>query len=226
MNKHPSASEAWINNARAVPVECELERRGIKLRGNIERVGPCPKCGGEDRFGISTAKQVFNCRGCDVGGDVIKLVQHLDAVDFITACTILAGDPPTTGVTRAAKVLAAEYRYEDEGGDLVFMVKRFEYRRPDGTYVTKDGKRKKTFSQCRPDLAKPGTWIWNLEGVAPLLYRLPEVMEAVANDRVIVVVEGERKVDLLNSWNVPATCNAGIALSPPSPSSGMRTPIS
>jgi hypothetical protein len=45
-----AAFDAWTERARAVRIEAEIERRGIKLRGGSERVGPCPKCGGEDRF--------------------------------------------------------------------------------------------------------------------------------------------------------------------------------
>ena len=36
-------------------------------------------------------------------------------------------------------------------------------------------------------------------------------MEAIALDHPVLVVEGERKVDLLASWNIAATCNAGGA---------------
>jgi hypothetical protein len=53
------AFDAWIARARAVPIELEVERRGIKLRGRIDRVGPCPGCGGTDRFSINTKKQLF-----------------------------------------------------------------------------------------------------------------------------------------------------------------------
>jgi DNA primase len=37
-------------------------------------------------------------------------------------------------------------------------------------------------------------------------YRLPELIEAIGNERLILIVEGEAKVDLLWSWNVAATC--------------------
>jgi phage/plasmid primase-like uncharacterized protein len=74
--------DTWAQRARSMPIEDELARRGIHLRGKIERCGPCPKCGGDDRFSINTQKGIFNCRGCGVGGDVIDLVQHLDGVDF------------------------------------------------------------------------------------------------------------------------------------------------
>jgi hypothetical protein len=60
-----------VARARAVPIECEIERRGIKLRGRIDRCGPCPCCGGTDRFSINIKKQCWNCRRCNRGGDVI-----------------------------------------------------------------------------------------------------------------------------------------------------------
>jgi hypothetical protein len=78
--------------AKATPIEDEVARRGIKLVGRGERVGPCPVCGGRDRFSINTKKQIWNCRGCAKGGDIVDLVQHLDGVDFKTAVQTLAGD--------------------------------------------------------------------------------------------------------------------------------------
>jgi phage/plasmid primase-like uncharacterized protein len=93
VNTRPQSADydAWIVRARNVPIESEIERRGIKLNGKNERAGPCPKCGGDDRFSINVKKGVWNCRGCGVGGDVIDLVQWLDGVDFIPAATTLAG---------------------------------------------------------------------------------------------------------------------------------------
>jgi hypothetical protein len=210
---------AWAEIARAVPIEREIDRRGIKLKrqGVAEFVGPCPKCGGDDRFAINTKKQVFNCRGCDVGGDIIKLVEHLDGVDFFTACGTLAKQPPPKAkdnnhAREPKKIVAAEYLYHDEGGNVLFAVERIEFQNPDGSYVLKDGgKRRKTFRQKRPDPDRPGKWIWNIEGVPVVPYRLSELIEAIANQRNILIVEGEAKVDLLRSWNAPATCCAGGA---------------
>jgi hypothetical protein len=87
---HSLASDAWVDQVRSVSIEDEIRRRGIKLKrqGSDELVGPCPKCGGDDRFSINTKKNVFNC-------DVIDLVKHLDGSDFLTACTTLAGKPPS-----------------------------------------------------------------------------------------------------------------------------------
>ena len=58
------------------------------------------------------------------------------------------------------------------------MVERVEYQNADGTFVlTEDGKRKKTFRQRRPDPEHPGKWLWNVEGVPVVPYRLPELIE-------------------------------------------------
>jgi phage/plasmid primase-like uncharacterized protein len=81
-----------LDLAKAVPIETEIARRGIRLTGNrSERVGPCPICGGRDRFSINTMKGLWHCRGCSRGGDVIAFVQHVDGVDFRTAVRTLAG---------------------------------------------------------------------------------------------------------------------------------------
>src|ERR1700747_1273347 len=81
----------WIAQARAVRIEDEIARRDIKLNGRgPERCGPCAKCGGTDRFAINTSKQGWNCRGCQRGGDVISLVQHLDGCTFDAAIATLS----------------------------------------------------------------------------------------------------------------------------------------
>jgi hypothetical protein len=105
-----------IAAARATLIESVVDQRGIKLRGRIERVGPCPKCGGEDRFSINIKKQVWNCRGCDIGGDVIKLVEHLDNIDFASAVLLLAGEPPPK---INGKDRRTEFFYTDASGTVV-----------------------------------------------------------------------------------------------------------
>jgi phage/plasmid primase-like uncharacterized protein len=85
--------------ARAVRIEDEIARRGVRLRGKVERVGPCPVCGGTDRFSINTRKQVFNCRGFG-GGDVIAMVQHLDGCTFPVPSSALRPAPRRQWSTR------------------------------------------------------------------------------------------------------------------------------
>jgi phage/plasmid primase-like uncharacterized protein len=81
-----------LDAAKAVPIESEIARRGIRLiKRHNEYVGPCVVCGGRDRFSINSKKRVWHCRGCAKGGDVIALVEHIDGVDFRTAVRTLDG---------------------------------------------------------------------------------------------------------------------------------------
>jgi len=216
MTRSP-AFDAWIERAKAVGVDEVVARRAIKLKGrNGKLAGPCPKCGGDDRFAVNVKKQIWNCRGCQTGGDIIALIQHLDGVDFTSAVRTLAGEMPskTNGKDRGnnvREIVVAEYPYYDALGNVAFIVERREFQHPDGTFVLRDGKRDKTFKQKRPDPDRPGKWLWNVEGVSVLPYRVGQLAEAVAADHPIFVVEGEGKVDLLCSWNVAATCCAGGA---------------
>jgi hypothetical protein len=59
----------------------------------------------------------------------------------------------------------------------------------------------KGFRQRRPD--GKGGWIWDLDGVQPVLYRLPEVIKA----QTICVTEGEKDTDDLRSLGFTATTN-------------------
>lgn len=86
----------------------------------------------------------------------------------------------------------AVYPYMDEGGKLLFEVCRYP------------GKR---FRQRRPDGA--GGWIWRLDGVPRVLYRLPEILESPENR--LFIVEGERDVETLREWGLVATTNPGGA---------------
>jgi hypothetical protein len=70
----------------------------LGLRARLKRtggewIGPCPRCGGTDRFSINPAKQLFNCRGCGVGGDSIDLLRHLTGSSFVEAAAQIDGAP-------------------------------------------------------------------------------------------------------------------------------------
>jgi DNA primase len=82
-----------IERARSTPIESVAERHGLKLRrAGAERVGPCPICGGTDRFGVNTRKQVFLCRQCGAKGGAIDLEMFLAGSDFRAAVETLSGE--------------------------------------------------------------------------------------------------------------------------------------
>lgn len=91
------AFEEWIAEAKRVDLTAWAVKREPAIRRNgRDLVGPCPGCGGEDRFSISIQKNVWFCRKFDGGrgGDVIALACHVENVDFIGACEVLTGAPP------------------------------------------------------------------------------------------------------------------------------------
>jgi hypothetical protein len=97
-------------------IENEIARRGIKLVGGVDRCGPCPVCGGRDRFAINVMKQVFNCRGCGRGGDVIDLIRLLDGVGYKQALAILAG-----GGVRHAPILKPAVKPADDDKERIAL---------------------------------------------------------------------------------------------------------
>lgn len=90
--------EDWIDEARAASVTSLLDRWPHRLkRVGSELVGPCPACGGRDRFAINRAKNVWLCRKSGKSGDAIALVQYLDGADFLGAVEVVTGRPNPGG---------------------------------------------------------------------------------------------------------------------------------
>lgn len=78
----------------ALQTSCDswAKRLGWKLSPGLDRAGPCPNCGGTDRFSIHTRKNLYRCRQCDIAGEgVIKLVMDTQGVGFTEACEIVTG---------------------------------------------------------------------------------------------------------------------------------------
>lgn len=109
--------DLFITEARGVPFEMACDRIGIPqpLRGKPEHQGPCPRCGGNDRFAVNRKKGVWNCRGCGAGGrDGIGLAahaKHLDVnrrADFLEVCAIVLNQPvPSEGERESEEDRAA-----------------------------------------------------------------------------------------------------------------------
>lgn len=83
-----------LEQAHAIPMDEVVDRLGITglTRASGELVGPCPRCGGTDRFSVNIRKGVFQCRkecGPDCKGDQIALVclvlekSFPDALDWL-----------------------------------------------------------------------------------------------------------------------------------------------
>lgn len=65
--------------------------------GGGEYQGPCPKCGGTDRFHIWPTQGEYGtwwCRSCDQGGDAIEYLKVIDGMSFKDACKELGRELP------------------------------------------------------------------------------------------------------------------------------------
>ena len=103
--------------------------------------------------------------------------------------------PPPAPISNGKRRIVATYDYRDAAGGLLFQVVRFE---------------PKDFRQRRPDPNEAGGWLPNLQGVARVLYRLPELL-AADPARLVFLVEGEKDADKLAALGLTATTAPGGA---------------
>ena len=96
---------------------------------------------------------------------------------------------------KKTKKLVKTYTYRDEDGNVLY--EKLRYRVEDGS---------KSFAHRRPDPTSPGNYIYNLKDTRKVLYRLPEVIAAIAAGEDIWVVEGEKDADIIyERYGIPAT---------------------
>ena len=114
------AEDPRVAEAKAKPISEVVHLLAIPnlKRMGHELVGPCPKCGGTDRFAVNTRKGLFQCRICQARGDGIALVQFDRGCDFPAAltwlCGELAGVSEAERAERLAKARAAHRKAEAE----------------------------------------------------------------------------------------------------------------
>jgi hypothetical protein len=138
-------------------------------------------------------KNVWLCGPCGASGTAWQLAAFLASCDPSDKHTVhtwlrehglsdsrkLDSDTP---VRRRIEVEA--YPYADAGGTLLYQKVRYE---------------PKDFAIRRPDGG--GGWLWGSGGVSPVLYNLPEVVNATE----VLYVEGEKDVETARKLGLVAT---------------------
>mgnify|MGYP001386748845 CR=1 FL=1 len=80
-----------------------LKKIGSSPKRGEEYQGPCPACGGEDRFHVWPEQKggegTYWCRGCDRGGDAIQFCMDFLGMTFQEAAAHI-GRPPAVSVRR------------------------------------------------------------------------------------------------------------------------------
>src|SRR6516225_391738 len=75
------------------------------------RDGPCPVCGGRDRFRYTDKGYGRSyCRGCCMGGDGVALVEHVMGIDFAEAARLIER---VIGATRYCPKVDGDHRNTD-----------------------------------------------------------------------------------------------------------------
>lgn len=162
----------------------------VKLEGSRASAA-CPlKCHRNARVSFwrgSDGRLMFGCWACGAGAKL----------EILRAAGAGWKDCFPGGVVpeRFEQEVAAQYPYHDENKRVLYQTIRLEpgFRGRD-----------KDFRQRRP---KPGGgWVWNLEGVRRILYRLPDLLSA-PRDQPVFVVAGEKDADNLRAVGLTATTN-------------------
>jgi hypothetical protein len=186
----------------AADLSCHIEPVARALLGEPNRHqsrGNALRYGTNGSMSIDLEKGTWFSHEEGKGGGVLDLINRFKGLEGAAAIDWMRRDlginvGSTNGARPSSKKISATYAYVDESDELLFQVVRFD---------------PKDFRQRRPDGA--GDWDWSVKGVRQVPYRLPKVQEAIANERTIVIVEGEKDADALWELNIPATTNAGGA---------------
>lgn len=170
-----------------------------KYLSNVKRIGGdehqaiCPFH--EDTkpsFNFNNKTGQYYCHGCNKKGNAIHFYAKVNDLDTKRDFKkILKGIANDFGIPweETKHRLANTYDYVDVEGNLIFQVCRMD---------------PKDFRQRRP--GNNGNWIWNLKGIDPVLYNLPQVTKASE----VFIVEGEKDADtLIDLGLIATTCPMG-----------------
>ena len=130
------------------------------------------------------------------GGGTLDLIRSRTSLDkpgalaWLRERKLIEAARPEPGRSK----IVATYDYRDAAGGLAFQVVRFE---------------PKDFRQRRPD--GKGGWVWKMQGVRLVPFRLPETVDAISSKRTVYIAEGEKGVNALVSIGLAATCSPGGA---------------
>lgn len=144
-------------------------------------------------FSINSDTGQFHCFGCQASGDAFQFYGKLKGIESF--------DGQVRGI-------AAEFGISSNGkkSGPGRIVKTCDYVNAEGALLYQAVRMEpKSFRQRRPD--GKGGWIWNMQNVDKVLYRLPEVLQA----GLVVVVEGEKDADNLFNLGLTTTTNVGGA---------------
>ncbi|MQF69590.1 hypothetical protein FIM12_04585 [SAR202 cluster bacterium AD-804-J14_MRT_500m] len=162
--------------------DTQPRRQGVRCHGYLSSDGQYAHCSRKNMAGGLPLQQPSSTYAHKISGSCGCGNIHEHDSNSPVAATMKAGSSPTS-----------TYPYFDADGNLSFEVirnfpKKFLQRRPDGQ----------------------GGWEYKLDGVRPILYRLPELLRSGPSEPVFIP-EGEKDVATCRAEGLVATCNPGGA---------------
>lgn len=167
--------------------------KGVKPAGKDRWMAKCP-AHDDDKQSLSLRLGTDNrvVMFCHASCAVASIVGAIG----LTMPDLFVGDRPASTVSAPAKAQGVETRKR--------LVKTYDYTDADGTLLFQSCRYEpKDFNQRRPTEA--GGWNYSLGDLQPVLYRLPELIEAIAAEKRVFVVEGEKDADALIEFGHAAT---------------------
>lgn len=165
--------------------------KGVKQLSHGEYQACCPAH--EDKKPSLNLKQEGNTIliKCQAGCSTEAVCESLG---YTIADLFIKSDVPLPATPKEPQPkIVCTYDYQDEKGELLYQVVRYE---------------PKSFRQRHKNGS--GEWKWDMEGVRRVLYHLPDIMRLSAED-TIVLCEGEKDVDNLWAYGQYATTSPGGA---------------
>ena len=150
----------------------------LKPQGTRRWKCPCPfHTDSDPSLSVERKTGRFKCFGCRASGSVFDFEMRLRGVDFTTALHSIAAEAGLEAAEEPARQLVKTYDWRDAEGNLVwqklrYAPKDFQVRRPDGN----------------------GDWLWNVDGVPPMLYHA-DLIAAAEDDEPVWLLEGEKDAD-------------------------------
>lgn len=116
-----------VETAKAQPILDVLEKLGVTgLKGRRPQLaGPCPICGGRDRFWVDARKNACGCRKCGGGGDPAGAVMFVRSCGFREALDWLCGAEQVISAAERARLdkIAAENKARKDREAAQFRAK-------------------------------------------------------------------------------------------------------
>ncbi len=165
----------------------------LKKEGATSLCGPCPKCGGVDRFVYKIDSRRFWCRQCnEKGGDLLDFHGWMESTDIKGLIEKYLPDSDDRPFAQQGKPFVhfklgepvEKYQYTDGNGKILYWNCRFY---------------PKTFRQCNPPGLK-----WTVKHIK---LKVPYQLQKVRGSATVFINGGEKACNRMNDIDQVGTCN-------------------